>query len=238
MVKVKVQLVTVCRRRKDVQMLVQLAMAAALIVAVGVARAQQSDAITCGSLDNNYGPYDYSDPADKATKLPIVEQYHFTQKVETLREGQSGSLMSDLDYTLRAFPNHHRALWAVSQLQLRSPELLAGFNSADCYFERAVRWRANDPTVHTVHAIYLARRGDRKGALDRYKHALTLAPDNAEVHYNLALLYLDMNRKDEAKPHAKRAYELGYPLTGLKNRMIKVGAWTEKDVPSRAAATK
>jgi hypothetical protein len=38
-----------------------------------------------------------------------------------------------------------------------------------------------------------------------------------------------MQKKDYdlAKTHAKKAYELGFPLPGLKNQLIKVGKWED-----------
>jgi tetratricopeptide (TPR) repeat protein len=187
------------------------------------AQAQSVDAYSCGELTNAYGPYDYTDPADKAQRLTVVETYHFNSDVENLRAGRSGSVMSDLDYTLRAFPNHHRALWSVAQLELRKGRPLTEFRSADCYFERALRWRPGDSTVHTIYAIFLSKRGDRDAALKRYQEAVRLAPNNPEAHYNIGLLYIDLNQLDKAKDHAERAYALGYPLPGLRNRLNQKG---------------
>jgi Flp pilus assembly protein TadD len=200
----------------------------------GTAHGQGADSMSCGDLSNAYGPYDYADPLDKAQRLTIVENYHFTPEVETLRAGKSGSLASDIDYTLRAFPNHHRALWSVAQLELRNKGPLREFRSAECYFDRALRWRPNDPMVHTVYAIFLSRRGDTKGALARYKEALSLAPDNAEVNYNAGLLYFELNDLESARKHAKIAYDLGYPLPGLKNKLKQKNMWTDTPTAGKA----
>ena len=67
----------------------------------------------CGSLVNGYGPFDYR---TSAKQLDIVEKYHFTSDVESLKHGKAGYLGTDLDYTLRASPNHHRALMAMVNL--------------------------------------------------------------------------------------------------------------------------
>lgn len=76
----------------------------------------------CGSLENAYGPFDYTNPDDFKNKLPLVEIAHFTPKVEGLMGGKSGYLWGDLDYTLRAFPNHHRALYAFVRYEIRERE--------------------------------------------------------------------------------------------------------------------
>jgi hypothetical protein len=66
----------------------------------------------CGSLENGYGPFDYR--KTDAARRSIVEKFHFTSKVETLRGGSTASTPGgDLAYTLRAFPNHPSALMAT-----------------------------------------------------------------------------------------------------------------------------
>jgi tetratricopeptide (TPR) repeat protein len=193
----------------------------------------------CGPIENHYGPYDYNDPADRGERLTVVERFHFTSSVEGLSAGASGTVPADLDYTLKAFPNHARALWAMARYQLQQPWRLGDRHlSAECYFDRALRWRRSDATVWMINGLYLARRGDKAGALERYATALKLAPNDGEIHYNAALLYLDMNKLEQARPHAKRAYELGHPLPGLKNRMLKSGAWTQKDILDLKPASK
>ena len=53
----------------------------------------------CGSLDNGYGPFDYRS-TDRA-KIEVVEKFHFTPKVETLKGGSTASTPGgDLAYTL------------------------------------------------------------------------------------------------------------------------------------------
>jgi hypothetical protein len=39
----------------------------------------------------------------------------------------------------------------------------------------------------------------------------------------MGLLYLKMKRLDEAEKHGRRAYELGYPLPALKNKLAAAG---------------
>ena len=86
----------------------------------------QVNASFCGSLGNSFGPYDYrsdyyvpapGDQESHQTKRGLVDGAHFTRRVEMLMGAQSGGQIgppgADLDYTLRAFPNHHRALMSV-----------------------------------------------------------------------------------------------------------------------------
>ena len=94
----------------------------------------------CGPIFGvGYGPFDYRTES-KETK-ERVESAHFTADVESLKKGATGLLAQDIDYTLRAFPNHPRALLAMSTLGLRSKSVKPpGANwTVHCYFERAIR---------------------------------------------------------------------------------------------------
>ena len=175
----------------------------------------------CGSLQNAFGPFDYRDPVSRGESLTVVETYHFTPEVESLSRGSSGTVAGDLDYTLRAFPNHHRALAAVARYALAGGALTANRSvpSADCYFKRAVAFRGDDETVRMLYANYLAKRGDNEGARQQYEEALRLAPSAPEVNYNAGLFFVTQGDLERAKQLARVAYDGGYPLPGLKRRI-------------------
>lgn len=188
----------------------------------------------CGPLKNAYGPYDYTNPEHFAENLPIVEQYHFDAGVEQLRgvigvANSSARLADDLDYTLRAFPNHHRALYAMVRYYLT--KVPAGSKklhySAECYFDRALRLSPGDPTVRLIGGYYYQKTGDQEMARQHYEAALEIAPNSAEVQYNVGLWLFDLKEYDRARSHAVKAYDLGYPLPGLRNKLRRVGAWEE-----------
>ena len=182
----------------------------------------------CGSLENAYGPYDYTNPDDFAKKLPIVEHAHFTSSVENLIRGHKGTIESDLDYTLRAFPNHHRALYAMALFQLRTPyNPRSGYYSIECYFQRATQFKPGDGTVRMLNGIYLHKKGAKKEALAKYQEALKIMPDSPDLNYNFGLLYFDEKNYDLAAAYAKKAYARGYPLPGLKNNLGRIGLWQE-----------
>ncbi len=192
-----------------------------LIACAFLAPAHGQEVPGCGSLQNAYGPFDYRDPAARAKNLPIVEQYHFTTDVEMLVRGTSGTVAGDLAYTLRAFPNHPRALQAMSRFALRGGHLAADspIASPECFFRRALAFAPDDPVPHAIFGSYLLKTGDKVGAEQQYEQALQLAPDSAEINYNAALFYLDQGDVTRAKALAKIAYDKGYPLQGLRKRL-------------------
>jgi tetratricopeptide (TPR) repeat protein len=188
----------------------------------------------CGELMNAYGPFDYRTQRDK---LYIVEGAHFTQDVEGLRRGASGTIGSDIDYTLRASPNHHRALIAMANLgrKLNTEQPQGAKYTVACYFDRAIRFAKDDSVVRLVYGTYLARAGKRAEAVQQLELADSLDPNNANVHYNLGLLYLEMKDYPKARENARRAYALGFTLPGLKKKLEEAGQWEESAGGSKAA---
>jgi tetratricopeptide (TPR) repeat protein len=180
----------------------------------------------CGSLQNAYGPFDYRDPTLRATKLPIVEEYHFTPQVEALETGSTGYLaMGDIDYTLRAFPNHPRALAATAKWALRGGRFPnQAIPSAECYFERAVAFAPDDATVRAIYGTYLFKRHKNDDARQQYEAALKLSPNSPEINYDAGLLFVELGDLPRAKALAKVAYDGGHPLPGLRKKIAEAEA--------------
>lgn len=182
--------------------------------------------LPCKGEAQGYGPYDYTNGMHVKEKLPIVERYHFTTGVEALRvgSGQSHYVVGDLDYTLRAFPNHHRALFAVIRYEAKQdPKKRKLVTSPECYLQRAIAFSPSDAKSRLLFGIYLHRKGKHEDAEGLYHQAIKLSPQLAEAHYNLGLLLMDEERYAEAKEHAVKAYKLGYPLPGLQRRLADAG---------------
>ena len=207
--------------------------AACIAFAIGsVAHAQHQPAGEptpgCGTFQyerEHIGPLDYRRIDPKMLKL--VEDFHFTRGVEMLRKGQSSTLGGDLAYTLNAIPNHPRALRTTIEYFKRkgveaTMEMRMGLQ---CWLDRAVAYRPDDPTVRILVADTLIRQGKREDAASQLKVAEQNADSSATVHYTLGLLYLDLKDYDRSVEHARKAYDLGAPLPGLKNMLAKAGKW-------------
>jgi len=167
--------------------------AVVLFAALAPAVAYAQEVPGCGFLVNAFGPFDYRDPSARDSALGMVEGHHFTTKVESLAGGISGPLIADIDYTLRAFPNHHRALNSVARFALQGGRFLStSIPSADCFFLRAITFRPDDEVVRMIYANYLVKRGNVVAAKKQYDEALRIAPGSAEVSYNAGLFYLSM----------------------------------------------
>jgi hypothetical protein len=204
------------------------AMAATLCGGASARILSLPDASVCGDLRNHYGPFDYR--MQTANQRAVVERHHFTPKVEQLREGQSTRIIgSDIGYTLHVFPNHPRALNAMSRLALRDkrPQPTGASYPVECYFERAIRFQPSDPGPYLVYGMHLSRSGRAKEAVEALKVAADLAPADANVNYNLGLAYFEVKDYDNALKHAEVAYAAGFPLGGLRKLLKQVGKWRE-----------
>lgn len=201
----------------------------------------QVNADYCGSLENGYGPFDYradkyvpgSDPMPHAEKRKLVELWHFTPRVENLIGAQSGGSIgppgADLDYTLRAFPNNHRALISVMRYgEKTGSERPPGLRYVvECYFERAIRFKSDDAIARILYSNYLTKKKRTPEAIAQLEQATTIAGENAFTHYNIGLTYFDMKIYDRALARAHRALALGFERVELPEQLKSVGQWQE-----------
>ena len=184
-----------------------------------------ADEATCGSLKNATGPFDYRKP--DVDNLRMVHEFHFTPEVESLKEAKTGYLGGDLDYTLRVFPNHHRALASMMALQFKAKtERPTGTHwPIPCYFDRAMRFAPDDGKVRMIYGVYLMRKDKTKDAIEEFKVAADLGEDSGNLHYNAGLAYFEVGDYAQSVEHAKKAYAAGFSLPGLKNKLVKAGKW-------------
>lgn len=191
----------------------------------------------CGELKGfHFGPFDYMDRFNRKESLSVVEVYHFTPNVENLISGESGYLGGDLDYTLHAWPNHHRALISLIKYSIREKTTRIPHMKypVECYFDRAIRMNTKDAQVRSIYSAFLSRHNRNKEALEQLQVAVDLEPDNPLFLYNLGLQYFKMKQYDKANDYANRAYALDFPLSGLRNKLKQVGKWHEIAVKKNA----
>lgn len=182
----------------------------------------------CPAFNNTVTGGDYTNP-DHRDRLAVVERFHFTPQVERLERGQSGYIGGDISYTLDHFPNHHRALSALSRLALRekSSRPKSVKHSIECYFDRAMRFRPDDARVRAIFGGYLLAMGQDDAAIAQLQEAARFEPQNASNQYNLGLVYFRKKQYAQAREAAKAAYGLGFPLPGLKNKLAALGQWSD-----------
>ena len=196
----------------------------------------------CGNIANAFGPFDYRTIEDQPKHL--VESAHFTEEVEYGVKGNTGTVAGDLDYTLRAIPNHPRALASMLRLVKRRLNTYGLGFPPECYFERAVRFQPDDADAWALYAQFLYETGHPENAQPMLEKAVQLAPDNPAINYNLGLVYAKQKQFEKALPLAQKAYGAGFPLPGLKQMLVSANKWVEpapaekaeEPVPNKPAA--
>lgn len=229
-----------------------LALWLALALPALVSQAQVAD--LCGNLANNYGPWDYrdwkdlpyTDPVTKQdTPLALVDGAHFIPSCEQLIKCKRSTIGGDIDYTLRAFPNHHRALIAMlrysQRLKMEQPPD-ARF-TMECYFKRALRFRADDAIARMIYVNYLKdgnRAEDARVQLRETERVVQekIAEDAGKANpftlYNIGLLAMELGELDMAERNARQSYALGMGRTELRDKLRAAGREIE---PAAAAAS-
>jgi tetratricopeptide (TPR) repeat protein len=194
-----------------------------------------------------FGPYDYYDPPPGG--LSVVERVHLAARTkEFARKGDWCAYWADLDYTLRAFPNHPRALQAMTEFLEtgRACSEMHGRRSAnpvdlaqemekraweerttDYYFKEGIKFRPQYAETRMLYGNYLRSKNRYQDALEQYTAAEKLKPGSSELYHQLGLLYLDMKDTKKAAAAAQKAYKLGNPPPDLKDKLIQAGAWNE-----------
>jgi tetratricopeptide (TPR) repeat protein len=188
----------------------------------------------CHGEAQAYGPWDYT-KGEERSKIPVVEEYHFTPAVENHIKGKSGSIEQDLDYTLRAVPNHHKALLSAIRYQVKLNKKILGIHTplmtpVECYLQRAIRFSPTDFGTVSLYAFYLKEIGELDKSAEYYEKALAIDPDNAKVEYSYSLLLIELKQYDKALEYAKKAYAHGKPPKALKEKLIKLDVWKEPAV--------
>jgi len=182
---------------------------------------------TCGELKNHYGPFDYR--TNRGETLDVVNRAHFTPKIEALVRDNTASIGGDLSYTLRTFPNHHRALMTMMRfgVKLKMLQPTDAEFTVECYFERALRFRPDDNIVRMMYASFLINNARIPEANYELGRVTSSAGDNAFTHYNAGLVYLDLKDYEKALEQAHRAMALGMPQTGLRDKLVELGKWQD-----------
>lgn len=183
------------------------------------------DGVRCsGDRARNYGPFDYRTRKDK---LPVVENRHFTPRVEQLQKGETTSqAIGDVKYTLVIFPNHHRALYTAIRFSLGDTSgARRGKYPAECFLQRAVNFSPEDPVPYMLYAMYLHQSNHLDQSLAMYRSAEELAPRDGNLLYNFGLLLFDTGDYDQSREYARRAYDSGITLPGLKRKLKTAGHW-------------
>ena len=135
----------------------------------------------------------------------------------------------DIDYTLRAIPNHPNALLAMMLLgeKDKTPQPRGSRYTVECWFDRAMRFRQDDPIVRMIYTTFLTKAGRKSDAIQQLETVVRSADENAFTYQNAGLLYFDLGEHAKALTLAHKAIELGLIRPELRERLQSVGKWED-----------
>lgn len=171
-------------------------------------------------------PYNYYLPAPDRL-LENVEKYHLQLGIDKFKKGQFEYAWSEFAFMLHYFPNHPQALQLVGDLAVQMEDE----NRAIQYFERAIKLYPQEAPTHALYGVFLHKIGQIESAIQRYQKAISIDAKPAEYHYNLGLAYFSQGAYEQSYTCAQNAYQRGYPLPALKDKLLAKGIWktnTEK----------
>lgn len=194
----------------------------------------------CGPvpLPGAAGPYDYLDQdPQNLWHIRDVNANHLIHIKPDLAGGRVNHALGQIHYILIRIPNHYEAFQWLGKIATKYPgreydpdqigagEELAFPPTVECYYDRAFRYRPNDSNLRLLFAIHYHITDQLDKAIEQYKIAESMRENSPDIQYNLGLAYFDRKEYDLSAVHAQRAYALGYPLPGLRNKLQAVGEW-------------
>jgi Tfp pilus assembly protein PilF len=126
--------------------------------------------------------------------LRQVERYHLNEK------------QTDLDFILRYFPNHPKALLLIgAKARLQNDPVLA-----IRYFEKAVGLYPQHAITHAQYGEFLVSVNKIEAGIERLKRAISMDPTLAAAHAWLAEAYFKQGKRELGMDSYQKARELGY----------------------------
>ncbi|HBC56620.1 MAG TPA: hypothetical protein DCZ03_05580 [Gammaproteobacteria bacterium] len=167
----------------------------------------------------------FSTDSISTKRVRTVERHHWDKARQHKERGEIQYAFGDIDFILRYVPNHPHALMQMSEISMAAGKP----DTVRPYLDYAIQYRPKNSSTHIIYGIHLHRTKNYSEAVQHYKRALELDPKASETHYNLGLSYFELKEYTLAQKHAKIAYDRGYPLPGLKDKLRQLGHWPPQE---------
>ena len=93
-------------------------------------------------------------------------------------------------------------------------------------FSEQASWFVSDgANIYVLFGDYQRKLGQDELAEKPWMPALAIEENSIDAHYNLGLLYFSLGKHSASVDHARIAYEFGFPLPGLKQKLATAGYW-------------
>lgn len=133
---------------------------------------------------------------------------------------------NEANYAVQRIPPTNPVHWKMLTIQARV--LYERGNKAQGIdaLKQIVRQKPDLGDGYAVLGNYLYKDGKLDEARDVLQTGIEKVPKpSSEMHYFLGMILLKKGSFDAAREQAQKAYALGYPLPGLRNRLKAAGHW-------------
>jgi len=136
--------------------------------------------------------------------------------------------IQEMNYTMRNIPASSQIANKVAA-DLATALMEKGEDAqAQRLLSRQIESQPQGEQAYLASALVFHRSGNYSKALVILQQGLAnVVNPSAELYYMIGLVSVDLNKFAEAADYASKAYEMGYPLPGLKDRLIRSGHWPE-----------
>lgn len=203
------------------------------VIASGGAYAQEAGVVCRKTTE--VAETDFRDRSTAQLRWNIEDnkRYHVDPANQRMQQGEySRTVMADINWTLARYPNHQLALEQLIRYALAGGKIYE-YPVPECYFQWAKEFAPDDDKVLLAEGYYHWRNNRLDAAVQSYQESVAINPASSTAHYNLGLIYFERKQYQEALGHAAKAYELGYPLPALRDKLATAGfKLPEAEAPS------
>lgn len=143
---------------------------------------------------------------------------------KTKREFQLRNVIGEYSYSYDRMPQGHAMRAEIAARLGLVYRDLGELDAAVQFLDRAIEDCPTCAVGYLSKAIFHRSRDElpqARAVLEKGVEAT--GGESAEVHYNLGLVLTAMKDYEAARIHARKAYERGYPLQGLRKQLAKAG---------------
>ena len=132
-------------------------------------------------------------------------------------------------YTLRNVDTTSPLYSSICANLARTEQAQGKIPVAEGYYDSAMKANPTDPQPYVGLALLYRDTKRLEPAREVLLNGLTATEGKAiEIHYTLGLICLELKDQPCAVEHARTAYEGGYPLPGLRDKLAKLGLWEQQ----------
>ena len=142
-------------------------------------------------------------------------------------------VIEESQYTIERMDLREPVAVDVAYLKARAHALMDQFEIGEKVLETVIQAQPTMPSGYVaLSLLYRANDFDRK-AIETLDLAMErVAVPSSELYYSKGLAHFDSGEFDVARSFALKAYEMGYPLPGLKRKLMARGQWEPDSEPN------